>query len=254
MKSQIVPKALLCAGLLNLWIVEAPAQEQSPSHWEYSGKDGPKNWGKLNPAYSTCSMGHNQSPINITGAKKSDLPALSFAYSKAPLNIVNNGHTIQVNYPPGSSLTVGGTTYALKQFHFHHPSEEHVDGRGYDLVAHLVHADDAGHLAVVAVLFQVGGPSAFLDTFWKNIPEEKDKDVVVPTVILNVADLLPATLGYYTFEGSLTTPPCSEGVTWFVLKTPVSLSTAQLESFAKRYPRDARPIQPANGREIRETE
>lgn len=228
--------------------------QQTPHHWEYEGKDGPKNWGKLDPAYSNCSIGHTQSPINITGAKKSDLPALIFDYNALPLNIINNGHTIQVNYAPGSSLTVGGKTYTLQQFHFHHPSEEHVDGHGFDMVAHLVHSDGEGHLAVVAVLLQKGNASAFIDAVWKNIPEEHGKTVDVSGVKLNVKDLLPANHGYYTFAGSLTTPPCSEGVTWFVLKTPASLSASQLAEFSKLYPRDARPIQPINGREILETQ
>lgn len=228
--------------------------QQSPPHWEYGGKDGPKNWGKLDPAYSNCSMGHAQSPINITGAKKSDLPALLFDYKAVPLNIIDNGHTIQVNYAPGSSLTVGGKTYALQQFHFHHPSEERVNGHGFDMVVHLVHSDGEGHLAVVALLLQRGDASAFIDGVWKNIPEEKEKTVDVPSVTLNVKDLLPTNHGYYTFAGSLTTPPCSEGVTWFVLKTPVTLSESQLAQFAKLYPRDARPIQAANGREILETQ
>ena len=228
--------------------------QQTPHHWEYKGKDGPENWGSLDPLYSNCSMGHTQSPINITGAKKSDLPALLFDYKAVPLKIINNGHTIQVSYAPGSSLTVGGKTYTLQQFHFHHPSEEHVNGHGFDMVVHLVHSDGEGHLAVVAVLLRRGNASAFIDTVWKNIPEEPEKTVDVPNVNLNVKDLLPANHGYYTFAGSLTTPPCSEGVTWFVLKTPISLSASQLDQFAKLYPRDARPIQPINGREILETQ
>ena len=229
------------------------AQEQSPPHWTYKGKDGPQNWGKLDPKYRNCSTGHEQSPINITGAKKTDLPPLIFNYNAAPLNIINNGHTIQVNYAPGSSLTVGDRAYALQQFHFHHPSEEHVNGHTYDMVAHLVHADATGHLAVVAVLLQTGNSNEFIGKVWQNIPKEEEKPLEVPEVTLDVKDLLPGDHGYYTFAGSLTTPPCSEGVTWFVLKQPVSLSASQLAEFAKLYPRDARPIEPRNGREILET-
>jgi carbonic anhydrase len=230
------------------------AQGQPPPHWGYEGKEGPKSWGTLDRAYAGCSLGHAQSPINITNAKKADLPALRFDYNPVPLNIINNGHTVQVNYAPGSSLTVGDKTYTLKQFHFHHPSEEHIDGHGYDMVVHLVHSDAEGHIAVVAVLLGSGGANAFIETVWKNIPKEKETTVDFPSVIIDVKDLLPSNHGYYTFAGSLTTPPCSEGVTWFVLKTPVSLSPSQLAEFAKLYPRDARPIQPRNGREIRETE
>jgi carbonic anhydrase len=158
-----------------------------------------------------------------------------------------------VNYAPGSTLTIGDTVYKLTQFHFHHPSEEHINGKKFDLVAHLVHADANGHLAVVAVLFHVGPANSLLDTLWKNIPAEKEKTVVLSSVSVNVQDLLPAERGYYTFAGSLTTPPCSEGVTWYVLKTPVTLSPEQLAKIVKLYPANNRPIQPAYQREILET-
>jgi carbonic anhydrase len=254
MTNLIFAKRCLRWGAMSTVLFSTSANaQQAPHHWEYKGKDGPKNWGNLDPAYSNCAMGHTQSPINIAGAKKSDLPALTFDYQTVPLNIINNGHTIQVTYAPGSNLTVGGKTYVLKQFHFHHPSEEHVNGHGFDMVAHLVHSDAEGHLAVVAILLHQGDASALIDELWKNIPTEKEKAVDVPSVKLNVKDLLPADHGYYTFAGSLTTPPCSEGVTWFVLKTPVTLSAGQLATFAKLYPKDARPIQAANGREILET-
>ena len=171
-----------------------------------------------------------------------------------PLNIINNGHTIQVNYGPGSTLIVGDKTYALKQFHFHHPSEEYIDGRGFDLVAHLVHDDGSGHLAVVAVLFKTGPLNTLLEAVWRNIPAQMGKAADVPSVSLNVTDLLPADHGYYAFAGSLTTPPCSEGVTWYVLKNQATLSADQLAAFAKLYPRNARPIQPAYGRAVLESQ
>lgn len=230
----------------------ASAQHQAP-HWSYKGKEGPSDWSKLDSAYAVCSIGHTQSPINIKDAKTSDLPVLKFDYNAVPLNVIDNGHTIQVNYAPGSTLTVGDKTYALKQFHFHHPSEEHVNGHGYDMVAHLVHADDNGHLAVVAVFLRKGEANAFIGSVWKSIPTEKGKAADVSGVTLNAKDLLPADHGYYTFAGSLTTPPCSEGVTWFVMKDPVPLSSGQVTAFAKLYPKNARPIQPTNGREILET-
>ena len=135
-------------------------------------------------------------------------------YKAVPLAIVDNGHTVEIMYAAGSTLTVGGHTYTLKQFHFHHPSEEHVDGKVYPLVAHLVHSDAAGHTAVVAVLFDLGAANPLLDTMWKNIPAEKEKEVDVASISINAADLLPADHGYFTYMGSLTTPPCTEGVTW----------------------------------------
>jgi len=229
------------------------AQESKSQSWSYQGNQGPQAWGKLSAIYATCSLGHKQSPIDIKGAKTSDLPPLKFDYQPVPLNIIDNGHTIQVNYAPGSTLVVGEKTYTLKQFHFHHPSEEHINGHGFDMVAHLVHADAQGNLAVVAVLLTKGSSNSFLETVWKNIPAEKEKPVEVAGIRLNVKDLLPSGNGYYSFSGSLTTPPCSEGVTWYVLKEQVSLSADQLAAFARIYPTNARPIQPLNGRELLET-
>ncbi len=230
----------------------AKAQEAKPK-WSYEGTTDSSHWGKLDPAFAVCSTGHAQSPIDITGAKTADLPALKMDYQAVPLNIIDNGHSIQVNYPAGSTLTVGDHVYALKQFHFHHPAEEHVNGKKFDLVAHLVHADADGHLAVVAILFKEGAANPFLETIWKNIPSEKEKAMDVRGTKVNAEDLLPSNLGYYTFAGSLTAPPCSEGVTWFVLKATDKLSAAEVAAFAKYYPMNARPLQPINGREIKES-
>jgi carbonic anhydrase len=228
-------------------------QEAHPPHWTYNkGPDDPEHWGKLDPAFASCANGRSQSPINITGAKAADLPALKFDYNAVPLSIIDNGHTVMVNYAFGSTLTVGGKVYKLTQFHFHHPSEEHINGEKFDMVAHLVHVGAEGHLAVVAVLFKTGAANPLVETLWKNIPPEK---IVTPPddVSVNVKDLLPEDFGYYTFSGSLTTPPCTEGVTWYVLKTTSSLSPQQLVSFAKLYPANNRPIQPTYQREILET-
>jgi carbonic anhydrase len=229
------------------------AQEPHPPHWAYEGKEGPADWGKLDRTYATCSLGHTQSPIDIQGAKPADLPALKFDYKAVPLNIIDNGHTIQINYPAGSTLLVGDKTYTLKQFHFHHPSEEHISGHGYAMSVHLVHADSEGHLAVVAVLFAKGPENPMLATLWKNIPAEKNKAVDLPGVAFDVTNLLPADHGYYTFTGSLTTPPCSENVTWYVLKHQSPISADEIAAFAKIYRKDARPIQPLNDRQILET-
>jgi carbonic anhydrase len=248
-------RAVLFASTLSLvgLPVRTSAQETHPPHWTYEGKEGPKEWGKLDVSYGACSTGQTQSPINIKDAKKADLPALKFSYQAVPLNIVDNGHTIQVNYAPGSTLTVGGKVYILKQFHFHHPSEEYVNGKDFPLVAHLVHADAEGHLAVVAVFFEQGSANSLIDTLWKNIPSEKEKPQNIPSVSIQVQDLLPSEHGYFTYAGSLTTPPCSEGVTWYVLSSYATLSPQQVGAFAKIYPKNARPIQPTNSREILES-
>ena len=256
MKSLSFDKGLFRLGVvcIMLILVSASAQQIPPPHWGYSGHEGPNEWGKLDSTYAACSSGKTQSPIDIRGAEKADLPVLKFKYNSVPLNLIDNGHTIQVNYPAGSTLTLGKKLYTLKQFHFHHPSEEHVNGHGYDMVVHLVHADAEGYLAVVAVFLKNGNADPLIDLVWQNLPTAKEKAVDVSGVTLNAEDLLPADHGYYTFSGSLTTPPCSEGVTWYVMKNPVALSEAQVAAFAKLYPRNARPIQAANGRVILETQ
>jgi carbonic anhydrase len=222
-------------------------QGAHPSHWSY---EQPEQWGMLDATYSLCSLGRTQSPIDVKNATPSDLPTLKIDYQNVPLNIIDNGHTIQVNYAPGSTLSVGDKTYSLKQFHFHHPSEEHINGKSFPFVAHLVHADPEGHLAVIAVLFETGAVNTLIDSLWKNIPSEKDKAKNIPSVSVQVRDLLPSKRSYFTFKGSLTTPPCTEGVTWYVLQSHATISREQVEAFAKIYRRNARPIQPTNGREI----
>lgn len=229
------------------------AQETQAPHWSYSGQNDPKHWGKLDQHFASCSMGHRQSPIDIKDAKKADLPALKFDYQPVPLNIIDNGHTVMIAYAPGSTLTVGEKVYTLKQFHFHHPSEEHIKGKGFPLAVHLVHSDDQGHLAVVAVLFEDGAANALIDSLWRSIPKEKEKAVDVASVSVQAQDLLPAHRGYFTFSGSLTTPPCTEGVAWYVLQNHGTVSQDQIAAFAKIYPNDARPIQPTNGRDILES-
>jgi carbonic anhydrase len=244
---------LVCLVLVNL--LEAHAQEAKPAaHWSYSGAEGPKKWGSIEPEYQTCKLGHEQSPIDIRGAKKEALPPIQFEYKPAILKIINNGHSIQVNYPPGSFITIGDKKYELKQFHFHHPSEEHVNGKGYDMVVHLVHAGPDGKLAVVAILLHKGSANALIAKIWENLPKSEGPQVEVPGVEIDPSALLPSNQGYYTFLGSLTTPPCSEAVTWFVLKTPNEVSADQIAAFAKIYPHDARPIQPTNGRTIAESQ
>jgi carbonic anhydrase len=221
-------------------------------HWSYQGHGGPAEWGELDPAFATCQLGKLQSPIDIRGAKAADLPAIKFDYKPSPLRVIDNGHSIQVNYAPGSSIDVGGTRYELVQFHFHKPSEEKIDGKAHAMVAHLVHKGADGKLAVVAVLLDAGGTNPTIDTIWKNLPQEKGKEATVNATI-DAATLLPADHGYYTFQGSLTTPPCSEDVRWFVLKTPVKVAGSEITAFGKIYPMNARPSQPLNGRTLEAT-
>lgn len=221
--------------------------------WDYGKDHGPAHWGELKPEFATCQSGHHQSPIDIDRTEKGDLPPIEFRYVAAPLRIVDNGHTIQVNYEPGSSIRVGERELLLKQFHFHQPSEERVHGRRYGMSLHLVHADAEGHLAVVAVLLDPGPENALVARLWKNLPKEEGAEKRHDDVRIDPADLLPKDRGYYMFDGSLTTPPCTENVTWLVLKQPVTVSTAEIAQFAKRYPDDARPTQPLYDRVVKET-
>jgi carbonic anhydrase len=241
--------ALILGGSLT------PAQEAKPEHheWDYGSALGPAHWGNLKPEFAQCKSGHHQSPIDIERPVKGDLPSLTFDYHPSPLRIVDNGHTIMVNYAPGSSLRVGGRQYALKQFHFHRPSEESVHGKRYEMSVHLVHADASGELAVVAILLERGREQPLLRQLWNDLPKEKEQEEVRADVQIDVARLLPSEGGYYTFEGSLTTPPCSEGVTWYVLKQPVSVSPDEVERFSKLYHDDARPVQALNDRVVKET-
>ena len=230
-----------------------PQETEHHAHWAYEGKDGPNKWATLDPAYSECKVGHHQSPIDIRHTEKAGLPPIQFDYSPTPLKIVDNGHTVMVNYAPGSFITVGDHQYQLTQFHFHHPSEEHIHGKGFDMVIHLVHSDASGKLAVVAVLLKPGKVNSALEAVWDHLPKEKNKVAAVEEVSVNAADFLPVNRGYYTFVGSLTTPPCTEPVTWFVLKTPEEISSGEVEVFARLYPHDTRPTQKLEGRVIRES-
>jgi len=221
-------------------------------NWSYGGATGPVKWGTLDKQFVECKLGQHQSPIDIPDARarKGDLPGLLFNYRPSPLAIVDNGHTVQVNYAPGSFVTVAGTRYELVQFHFHKPAEEKISGKGHDMDVHLVHRGPDGKLAVVAVLLDAGKPNPLIRTLWDNVPKEKGKEAVLDAVKINAVELLPPNKGYYTFAGSLTTPPCSEDVTWFVLKTPVTLSADEIARFGRLYPMNARPIQPVNDRDI----
>jgi carbonic anhydrase len=230
----------------------AIAADHAP-HWSYQGAGGPTHWGALEPEFGQCGMGHAQSPIDIRHdmAQKADLPDIRFAYKPAPLKLIDNGHTIQVNYPPGSFIDVGGHRYELVQFHFHKPSEESIDGKRHAMVAHLVHKDAEGRLAVVAVLLNAGDINPMVATLWNNLPPRKEAEAEPNGVEIDASDLLPSDRTYYTFAGSLTTPPCSEGVTWFVLRTPSTLSDGEITRFGQMYPMNARPLQPLNGRSVR---
>jgi len=220
-------------------------------HWSYEGEGGPENWAKLDPKNTACATGQRQSPIDIREGIKVDLEAVQFDYRPSSFRIIDNGHTVQVNVGD-STITLTGKTYELVQFHFHRPSEEKVNGRNFDMVAHLVHKADDGSLAVVAVLMERGEENPFIQTLWNNMPLEKNVAVSPPAPNINPSSLLPTSRNYYTYMGSLTTPPCTEGVLWLVMKQPVQVSPEQIAIFSRLYRNNARPIQPASSRLIKE--
>lgn len=218
------------------------------THWGYSGQEGPDHWSGLDASFSTCGAGKNQSPVDLTERLQAQLPPLVMQYRTGGQKILNNGHTVQVQYAPGSSVTLDGRAFELKQFHFHAPSENTIDGKSFPLEAHLVHADKDGNLAVVAVLFEQGPTNEALRATWDGLPQhEGDAHPVKGQV--NAADLLPADHAYYRYDGSLTTPPCTEGVRWIVMKAPVEASQQQIEAMSRAigHPNN-RPVQPLNAR------
>jgi len=247
--------------------VPVRSQAQWKTRWEYEGAKGPEHWSELDPNYAPCNVGKEQSPIDIRNTEKAELPALRFESKSGLLKyLVNNGHTIRVNYhdAPGAGnlLIVGDKRYQLTQFHFHHPSEEYIHGKPYDMVSHLMYQASDGKVAGVAVLLKVGRANATIQQIWEHMP--KTESVVLADfshaeeeivgVEINPGNLLPRNTGYYMYMGSQTAPPCSEGVTWYVLKTPVEVSAAQINAFAQLYPHDVRSLQPLNGRVVKESQ
>jgi carbonic anhydrase len=226
------------------------------AHWAYEGETGPQAWGQLKPDFNLCAIGKRQSPIHIEDGNTLQGPAepIAFEYSASNATVVNNGHTIQVDVQGENSIAVRGSTYRLLQFHFHTPSEEQVNYKRYPMVAHLVHRNIEGQLAVVAVLLDMGEPNSAIDQVWTYMPLDAGDRVRMPAGLLNLKELLPTDQRYYQFMGSLTTPPCSEGVLWMVLKQPVTISKAQYKLFTQLYPNNARPVQSLNGRPVREAQ
>jgi len=213
--------------------------------WGYEGDKGPEHWGD---AFPVCGKGKKQSPLNIIGPFEKSKETLSVDYKEGPLKMLNNGHTIQVNIEPGSSLTIGKESFELLQFHFHRPSEEQVDGKNASMVAHFVHKSKEGKLAVIGVMLNEGKDSAAIKTLWANLPPKEGEEFLPAKVTFNPASMLPKDMGFYNYEGSLTTPPCTEGVQFYILKSPVDISKQQLAKFPFKL--NARPVQALNGRKI----
>ena len=222
------------------------------AHWGYEGPAGPAAWGGLCPDFNLCANGQRQSPIDIRGGLAVELDPVKFDYRPTPFSVIDNGHTVQVNVAGGNFIHVGGRRWELQQFHFHRPSEERIDGRQFEMSLHLVHKDAAGKLAVVGVLLGKGPAHPVVQAVWNNLPLEKNEEFAARAPI-DLNQLLPTDRRYYTYMGSLTTPPCSEGVLWLVMQQPVPVSAQQIDIFSRLYPMNARPIQQAAGRMIKQS-
>ena len=214
-------------------------------HWEYEGAMGPENWGKEFP---TCGRGKSQAPLNIKGPFEKVRFNVAPDYKQGQLKVVNNGHTIQVNVPGGSKIRIDGKPFDLVQFHFHRPSEEHIDGKPSAMVIHFVHKNAEGELAVLGVMLREGNENPGIKTLWTHAPKSEGPEVVPDGVMFNPANLLPREMDFFHYDGSLTTPPCTEKVKFYILKTQVNVSKEQMAEFP--FKMNARPIQPANGRPI----
>lgn len=233
-----------------------PQNIPSTAPWSYQGRTGPLVWYKLDRAYETCKNGHEQSPVDIRGAHlNTALQPIQFHYIAGPVSVENNGNTIEVHVNPGSYIEVDGVRYNLVQFHFHHPSEHAIKGHLSDMEAHLVHQSADGKLAVVAVLLSEssGYANATMATVWEHMPARAGQSEKIADMV-NPGGLLPPDRGYWTYTGSLTTPPCTEGVRWLVMEQPISISREQLNAFASLFNRNTRPTQELHGRKIQANE
>jgi carbonic anhydrase len=231
--------------------ISAPAATATPPHWTYEGEEGPTHWGEL-PGYELCGRGESQSPIDIAAPGGQDLTNIAFHYQPSDVKIMNNGHTVQVTYDTGSYIELDGIRYDVAQFHYHAPSEHEVDGKPFAAEIHIVHKNPAGQNAlVVGLLLQEGAANAALDPFINNLPAAKSGEIDA-NIQVNAMDFLPGSQTTYRYSGSLTTPPCTQGISWLVMTTPVEASSAQLSQLATVFEGNNRPVQPLNDRPLLE--
>jgi len=223
--------------------------------WSYDGDRGPANWGKLHARYAACDKGQFQSPIDLRDGVGVDLPELTFDVKPSLFKVIDTGKTLEVHYLSGASMRVLGNTYRLMHLEFRHPAEERIEGKTHGMSMQLHFRDGQGRLAAVSVLLSPipGKENPFIQSIWNHIPLVRNEAVAPPELMINLGQVLPRKLSYYTYMGSLTTPPCTEGVTWYVLKTPIEVSSDQIAIFARLYPNNTRPVQPANSRLIKES-
>lgn len=225
------------------------AAEHHP-HWGYEGQEKPENWGKLSPEYSTCENGKNQSPINIDHVLKTEHSKLKLTFEDGQQNIINNGHTIEIDVSGNNQLEIDDEIFTLQQFHFHTPSENTIKGKYFPMAAHFVYKNKDNELAVIALMFNKGEANSELAKAWQQMPTESGKSAILANAV-DIKALFPKELNYYRFSGSLTTPPCTEGVRWIVLQQQSQASAEQIEKFHSIMHHDNnRPIQPLHGRVI----
>jgi len=233
--------------------------DHADPHWGYGVDDGPARWSTMSEAWSVCAEGQLQSPIDLGDATLADNPATNMSFPPADLHIVhqehvlealNNGHSIQVNHDGGETLSIGEESYELLQYHFHSPSEHTVRGEHYPMEMHLVHKSDSGKLAGIGVFIEEGEHHDAFDAVWRNLPLEKGESVRVEGIQVDVDDMLPESRACYRYQGSVTTPPCSEDLPWIVMAEPIQLDSDQINAFREIFTGNNRPPQPLNGRKV----
>jgi carbonic anhydrase len=237
---------VICLGLA------AGAGAQSGAAWSYVGKTGPLNWGKLDPAYRACAQGHEQSPIDLRGAHLNKaLAPLQFHYVAGAVTVENTGNLIVVHVNPGGYLVADGVRYGLEKMEFHRPSETAVRGKLTDLDVELIHRSAEGKMAIVEVRFTMdrGDPNATMAGLWEHLPTTAGASEKVAGPV-NPGGFLPGDRGYWTYTGSLSTPPCTEGVRWFVMQQELSASREQVRQFSGLFRMSSRPLQDTHGRKI----
>ena len=244
-----LPRAAWCAATA----LPLLAQAAAPAQWQYSGEYGPTQWGRMQAAYALCDRGRRQSPIDIVATRRQALPALEFQYRSAPLRIVNDSHTVRVRFANGSRMLIGRESHTLQQFHFHVPGGDRVHGEEFAMSMHFLHKSSAGRLVSLVVLFRLGAENPALAALLPKMPARGQAERTLPDTQVDPALLLPAARGYYAYEGSLTAPPCTEGVLWLVMKQPLELSAAQLTRLSQMFPANARPAQPLHDRVVTES-
>lgn len=225
------------------------SSEQHKHHWGYQGESAPDKWYTLEPNFATCKIGNEQSPIDIVDAKDAKA-SLTISYGESPVKIINNGHTIQLNYVGKGFIVSNGNTYKLVQMHWHSDSEHSIGGKKFPLEVHLLHKSDDGKLAIIGILFKEGAENTFLKKVWTELPATESPEIEVKANY-NPNELFPKQRAYFQYSGSLTTPPCLEGVEWYVIKEPMTASKEQIAQFKAIFSNNARPVQPINARELK---